>query len=391
MRILYVALAELTVPGGPRTHVLEICKNLTKLGHEVLLLVPKPRVNIPDAQFRIVFFPFWGFSIPRLILCYSFLVWYLIWYVIRFKPHCIYERVASFNPLPAFISVLLGSPLVSELNGWPPLENPHFSMLEKNFYSLSMLCGLRRACGVIVPKVALRKMLTTEFGFSEGKVALIENGVNTDLFFPMEQSECRKQVGLKPDGLYLGYVGQFTPLHDIESLIQASNIVFQIVSNARLILVGHGPSFETSRNLVEQLGIHKWVVFIGKVPYHRVPLYVNSFDICILTLPKKFSVHALSALKLAEYWACGRATIVTCTEDQFLRDYGDIAYFVPPEDEKALAEAIITLLREPEYRRRMGEKARELVVNNLTWYHTAQKTEEFIKRRIGYEDRHSSK
>ena len=100
---------------------------------------------------------------------------------------------------------------------------------------------------------------------------------------------------------------------------------------------------------------------------------------------KKEFIDALSTLKLAEYWACGRATIIACAEHQSLKDYMDVVYLAPPEDEKALAEAIITLLKEPERRLQMGERARELVVNNLTWYHTAQNTEELIKQRIGYE------
>ena len=280
--------------------------------------------------------------------------------------------------------MFLGKPLVSELNGWPLSDNPDISALEKRLYLLSMGYGLRRARGVIVPKRPLQEMLTKELCVPEEKVTLIENGANTDLFYPMEQSECRKEVNLESDRLYLGYIGRFYPLHDIESLIRASKIVFQHFSNANLILVGHGPSFETSRNLVEQLGIKNQVVFVGEVLYHRVPFYINSFDICIQPLKKEF-IDALSTLKLAEYWACGRATIIACAEHQSLKDYMNVAYFAPPEDEKALAEAIITLLKEPERRLQMGERARELVVNNLTWYHTAQNTEELIKQRIGYE------
>ncbi len=58
MKIIYLALVELEVYNAPRTHTIEVCENLTKLGHDVLLLVPRPWKKRQKFCFKVSHVPF---------------------------------------------------------------------------------------------------------------------------------------------------------------------------------------------------------------------------------------------------------------------------------------------------------------------------------------------
>src|SRR3990167_5405552 len=102
MKILYLALVEMDVHGGPRTHLLEICQNLANLGNDILILLPAQKVKPRVAGCRVVTIPFFGFSIVSLVIYYLTISLYLIYYLLRFRPDSIYEREMN-NLLPVII------------------------------------------------------------------------------------------------------------------------------------------------------------------------------------------------------------------------------------------------------------------------------------------------
>ena len=59
---------------------------------------------------------------------------------------------------------------------------------------------------------------------------------------------------------------------------------------------------------------------------------------------------------------------------------GDAAVYVPANDERAFAEAIDALLRDPERRHRMGELGRSRVENELSWDVSRRRLVEFYRR-----------
>jgi glycosyltransferase involved in cell wall biosynthesis len=75
---------------------------------------------------------------------------------------------------------------------------------------------------------------------------------------------------------------------------------------------------------------------------------------------------------LLEAAACERAIVATdvpgCRE--IVRN-GDNGLLIPAKDPAALAEGIVTLLQNPELRRRMGMRGRQLVLNEFTVEHVA--------------------
>ena len=71
--------------------------------------------------------------------------------------------------------------------------------------------------------------------------------------------------------------------------------------------------------------------------------------------------------------ACG-VPVVSTSGGALPEVVGDAGILVPPADSKALRQAIVALLDDPEKRRQLGEAGLERVVNSLTWRHAAEKT-----------------
>ena len=77
-----------------------------------------------------------------------------------------------------------------------------------------------------------------------------------------------------------------------------------------------------------------------------------------------------------DYKAAGLATIASGANGQqvVIKD-GQTGVIVPPCDETALAEALLTLSRDHTLRRQMGSLARIEAEREHSWRHTAQRLE----------------
>lgn len=381
MKILYLALVEIDVHGGPRTHLLEICQNLAKLGHGILILLPAQKVKPHVAGCRVVTVPFFGFSIVSLVIYYLTVSLYLIYYLVRFRPDSIYEREMN-NLLPVIICRIFRKPVIMEVNGSirDDMEQIKASRVAIDIACLVQRYELKCAGRIIVTGVGLKNMLQKEYGLTPDKVFVVDNGVNTELFHPMDKNKCRVRTGLSPEKFYLGFIGTFHPHHDITTLISALPVVIRSNQDVYLVLVGKGLTLDEAKRRASEMGIDNRVIFRGSVPYEEMPYYINSFDISIFTANKmKLNREGISSFKLMEYMACGQAIIVNDIPDsptpQALRDR---VITVPPGDPELLGEAIVSLLKDRDLREKMGARALNFIEEGDTWRNAAEKTQRLL-------------
>src|SRR5262249_53356891 len=81
------------------------------------------------------------------------------------------------------------------------------------------------------------------------------------------------------------------------------------------------------------------------------------------------------SLPSIEAMACG-VPLVTTTGGALPEVVGDCAATVPPADPGALAQMIVSVLNEDEWRARLGEAGRKRVLDRFTWRRTAAGTAE---------------
>jgi phosphatidyl-myo-inositol dimannoside synthase len=147
-------------------------------------------------------------------------------------------------------------------------------------------------------------------GFS---AELITNGVDTDLFRPMDGRIVRNELGISTDEFVIGFSGSVERWYALDEMIRALPEILRVHPATRLLIIGGSlfTSYETElRILAQQTGVADRVIFTGTKPYHELPRYIACMDVCTIPLsPPQWGDIALPN-KFFEYSACGKAILM---------------------------------------------------------------------------------
>jgi sugar transferase (PEP-CTERM/EpsH1 system associated) len=191
------------------------------------------------------------------------------------------------------------------------------------------------------------------------KIVVIPNGVDTEIFRPdRDGGVARKNMGIGGDRKIIGTVGWFREVKDHETLIRAFSRVKARAPEAFLLIIGESTDPErtrTLRKLASDLGVADFILFLGgraDVPelLAAIDVYVNS------------SIYEGMSNTILEAMAAGKPVVATRVggTPKIVED-GTTGILVPPKDEIALSEEILTLFRDRETAMRMGESGRKRI------------------------------
>jgi glycosyltransferase involved in cell wall biosynthesis len=293
------------------------------------------------------------------------------------KPDLIYRR-HTFFASEHILSRIFRIPNIREVNGL--LVDEVTIRKEADKFSLWILNDIERrsfqkAAKSIVVTLKLKDTLINEYKIPDNKIVVIENGANTDLFAPMDMSLVKRSLHLSPRNSYVCFVGGLMIWHGIETLVASMPFILDEYPDARVLIVGDGIM---KNELVKQsikLNISDKVIFVGKVPYGKVPWYINASEVGVVCSKWDGINHKVgsSPLKFCEYLACGKPVVSTKLSGQDILEKFDCGYIVNQDDSKGLAQALLKLLRDPLLRERMGQNGRKYVLQNRSWESISKK------------------
>jgi N-acetyl-alpha-D-glucosaminyl L-malate synthase BshA len=188
------------------------------------------------------------------------------------------------------------------------------------------------------------KRQTEEFFGIKRDVKVIHNFVNCDLYKP----DPSRQVG----GKRILHISNFRPVKRILDCIRAFQIVRREV-DAQLYMAGDGPDRGPAQELARQLGVDRFVKFLGKQDHvERLIPQMHA-----LHLPSETEAFGLAAL---EAMACGVVPVATRTGGvpDLIRHEID-GFMEPVGDVERQAARLIELLSDDSLRTRMARAARE--------------------------------
>jgi glycosyltransferase involved in cell wall biosynthesis len=255
------------------------------------------------------------------------------------------------------------------------LNNP--SKLIIKIFKVNEKLNYKHAKKIIAVTQGIKEGIVELYNISDEKIVVIENGVNTELFKPLNKGDVK--YGLDGNYNYVGFSGSFARWHGLEDLIRSAPLILKEVENTKFLLVGDGPMKEQIIQMVNDLNLKDSFIFIDRAPYEEVPKYVNAFDVCVIL--KKKDIPG-SPLKLWEYMACGKPVIATNTEDFRVLEENNAGILVDPEKSEEVADAIITLLKNKELRDEMGKNGRKYVVENRSWESVARRVAELCEQTV---------
>jgi len=186
------------------------------------------------------------------------------------------------------------------------------------------------------------------------RIEVIPNGINARRVREQGYSYhlTRQMLGLAPDHFVIGCVGRFVPHKRQDLLIRVFARFVAEHPQARLLLLGVGPEEQALRALVTQLRVSNFVQFIIAQPALG---YYPLFDCFVL--PSVLEGLSVALLEAASF---GLPAIVTGVGSHEVIQDGVNGFVVPPDDERALLEALKKLACEP-VRSSLGVQSKEKV------------------------------
>jgi sugar transferase (PEP-CTERM/EpsH1 system associated) len=184
-----------------------------------------------------------------------------------------------------------------------------------------------------------------------GKLTVIPTGVDVDYFQPMPVEETANS---------LVFIGSMDWLPNEDAILYFVDSILPLIKqqcpDVSLEVVGRNPS----RKLQALAGTEKSILLTGRVEDIRP--FVARGSACIVPL----RIGGGTRLKIFEAMAMNKAVISTSVgaEGLAVRSGENILLADTPKD---FAESVVSVLRDPNQRQRLGSAARALVQENYSW------------------------
>ena len=223
----------------------------------------------------------------------------------------------------------------------------------------------RRLPRVITVSTAARDDVVREFGVPSGNIAIVHNGVDTELFRPVPEIR-------RVPGRVVTTSSSDQPLKGLVHLLEAIAKV-RTEREASLVVIGKHKKRGPIAAAISRFDLGGAVEFKSGLDYlELVREYAEAEVAVVPSLYEGFSLPAIEAMASA-------VPLVTTTAGalpEVVGPDGEAALHVPPADAGALASAIGRLLDDPALRASLGASGRERAASRYTWRATAQRTVE---------------
>ncbi len=173
-------------------------------------------------------------------------------------------------------------------------------------------------------------------------VVFLSNGVDHNLFKPMNKKNVRNQLGFPENAVIIGYFGSTESNRSVETLISACQILRHRYPNLTLLMAG-----KLSIPLNEV-----WIDHRGMVTQQEVAQFINASDVVVIPYLPETLINMGNSCKTVEYLAC-EAPIVTTRVDNFMANYANISATITqgicePLNHEDMARAISAQIETPQ-------------------------------------------
>jgi len=219
---------------------------------------------------------------------------------------------------------------------------------------------LARATRVIAVSAAVARELRAQRILSDSQIAVVPNGIDVDRFSRARASFDRVQflrgMGLAPDCLLVGSVGELRTLKRHDDFIRAAAMIVGKFPETQFVLAGldtsaSGEVRKQLEKLVVELGLKNCFYFLGWLDDAEKLL-------CALDVFVSASETESFGLAIVEAMAAGTAVVATGTDGaQEVIEDQKTGLLVPIGDVERLAESVIDLLEDPETRQTIAAQS----------------------------------
>lgn len=182
------------------------------------------------------------------------------------------------------------------------------------------------------------------------------------------QKEIKTKYNISSQDKIIFFGGSFKKTGGIIDLIAAFKIVKQNIDNARLFLLGDGPTMQECLEYINQNNLSNSVVIIGRTPYNKLKTYQSIAD--VIVCPDKQNVYSelIIHVKYLDALISGKIVInggfksvKEINKDEFL------SVNFTPSDVNSLANSIRFVLDNKNQLEQKYKNSKNYTANNLTY------------------------
>ena len=269
--------------------------------------------------------------------------------------------------IPALFASTIGStPFVFEVRDmWPDvpiaigaLKNPLAVWLAKQLE----LTAYRRAKHVVALAPGMREDIIGK-GIAPGKVSVIPNGCDLDVFGTTSESSPRTEYPWLGDRKLVLYPGTIGKVNGVDYLVRVAAAVAERDPEVRFVAIGGGRESDMVRALAEKLGVLDRSFFMmDAIPKVELARWMHAADMvmALITGPRVIWKDAVQN-KFFDALAAGRpvASSFDGWQSQVATAEG-VGLILDPNDAEGSAELLLRTLHDDQWNARARLRAREL-------------------------------
>jgi glycosyltransferase involved in cell wall biosynthesis len=196
----------------------------------------------------------------------------------------------------------------------------------------------RAADAIIINSESLRSEIDQYLDVDPGKLKLIHEAVDHDLFKPGDVAAARAHiVSYGVTEPFVLFVSSLWPYKNCDGLLRAWALARGELSGRQLAIVGPGRDEKyvaQLHSLAAELGITGDLVFVGGVPLEETVRFYQAADVFVYP-----SLNETFGLPILEAMACG-CPVVTSDTSAMPETAGGAAILADPKDPASIAQAI---------------------------------------------------
>lgn len=375
--------------GGIGAYTFQHARALKKLGHDVEVVSitcqestedSAPLLNPDDPLYVPVHRAAWGSLLKELSTLWISMphsYYSLRWSLALARKFLQAHRKKPFDVIEApehmaealFLALTKACPLVIRLH------TPHGKLVKERYHNLtpsfdhrltSILerTAMLEADVLSSPSRDLATYVSRDCGIDLSAIQLLPNPVDVGKFTPYGSSATNSEGSAT-----VFFAGRLEERKGIHILIDSIPTVLARCPKVKFVIVGADTNTGTGStsvlsSLKQRLSTFDCtgaVQFVGQVSLDEMPQHYRSAHICVVP-----SLYENAPYTVLEAQASGKPVITTAAggSKEYVVD-GETGLIVPPSDSQALAQAIISLVMEPDRQVSMGKAAREHVLANF--------------------------
>lgn len=340
--------------GGPATYVVNLAKELTKLGHKVTVITytDDPRANARGAWRLVTVSRRWP-----LLLRYRFYQIKVWWY--GFGVGCIYAQDSVSAGLPAMLANwFLGKPFVLKVVGdfaWEQGQNKYgvrdnLDDFQNKKYSwkIELLRWIEKkvawhASRIITPSKYL-KGIVEQWGIASEKITVVYNAYDAAAVVVTKQPDKTEEIIMS--------VGRLVPWKGLDTLIGLMPAILKERPNAKLVIAGDGPFRKQLEETIAAHHLESKVILRGRLKHDQLLEELSRASVFVLNSSYEGLSHQIleaQALKIpcAVSSVGGNPEVIENEKTGLLFEY----------NKETIKDAILKLLNNPEYGKKLAAEA----------------------------------